>query len=535
MESETRNLFQGKLMQEISHRRVSAPDLVEASFGHIISLQLARDIVIKLLRCDLLQVFQKEGSDEPSLTTSSLEQAADFAVTCAQGARDFNDSTNRDTYFWKWTGQRMEGELEAAGFLNVVSMASYVAAHCPADSDAPFGSRKPLRRFSQNPYRDQPLPLSESEDVFDACPDFLLLPITAWVNQEDEYSTYIADFPVYQKVPGMQKILSPPELAQERNDLDEHLASQKVVEDINQDDLPSSECHSSQPPPLGLKRIISTSEDQPRMIWEVMPNSAHYRCLNLQYVHWLFNEIGGECKHSKLPTAITQTHGYMRTLRRCQPWRRWCFGLSTTSQRMAFLRGDANGVEECLWDFNSSRGVIDSIRVLLGLILSTDEEMGVDEHFTFKEDVVDVSKWKGNKRVYVHEGVDEDEPGLKKTKSESGSTISKSRDPELPQQFVTNALKQYIHGETVCDIHFLVFQAGSLCGRGTCVWRVSYPESPETYYALKLSWLDCVRAERVLKTYEALRSGGVRKFLVPEISSVSRLPAPLSSIFLYSL
>jgi hypothetical protein len=73
--------------------------------------------------------------------------------------------------------------------------------------------------------------------------------------------------------------------------------------------------------------------------------------------------------------ATTQVTVYSRQLRQTQRWQ--CFGLElrTTKDKIGLLRADATGLEERIFPKNSCCGVTESIRLSLGILLETDQEL----------------------------------------------------------------------------------------------------------------------------------------------------------------
>ncbi|KAJ7862129.1 hypothetical protein B0H14DRAFT_512333 [Mycena olivaceomarginata] len=72
---------------------------------------------------------------------------------------------------------------------------------------------------------------------------------------------------------------------------------------------------------------------------------------------------------------------YMRQQRRSQPWMRSIVGLVITTRIIGVLRADTLGIEQCTFDRDCSRGVLDSIRICLGLVRATSLQRGQHEDF----------------------------------------------------------------------------------------------------------------------------------------------------------
>ncbi|KAG6892360.1 hypothetical protein C0992_000786, partial [Termitomyces sp. T32_za158] len=94
--------------------------------------------------------------------------------------------------------------------------------------------------------------------------------------------------------------------------------------------------------------------------------------------------IAGEGNETDMKFASRQAMVYMCQQRRTQPWLRFCLGLMVTKDKMGLLRADATGVEECVFPKNIGRGVIESIRLSLGILLATDQELGQNPSFSLR-------------------------------------------------------------------------------------------------------------------------------------------------------
>ncbi|KAF5367291.1 hypothetical protein D9615_010454 [Tricholomella constricta] len=58
---------------------------------------------------------------------------------------------------------------------------------------------------------------------------------------------------------------------------------------------------------------------------------------------------------------------------------------STTKDELGLLRADATGIEECVLRKNTGRGVIEAIRLSLGIMLATDQELGHHPAFSLRD------------------------------------------------------------------------------------------------------------------------------------------------------
>ncbi|KAG6893186.1 hypothetical protein C0992_010979 [Termitomyces sp. T32_za158] len=243
--------------------------------------------------------------------------------------------------------------------------------------------------------------------------------------------------------------------------------------------------------------------------------------------------IAGEGKETDMRAAILQATVYMRQQRRTQPWLRFCLGLMVTKDKMGLLRADATGVEECVFPKNIGRGVIESIRLSLGILLATDQELGQHPSFSLrsvtivleegKEDDVDngdhgqgAKKRRLTTSVTMSSGK---EPKSKKLRLETSESIpsSPTDPPPQPRRVVSREVNWItldegkLHGQHLSDrapanfyVKYLVEDRGSLAGRCTRVWCV-YQEVFESDPLLDRYQNKLSKGKRVMKGPYALK------------------------------
>ncbi|KAJ7897413.1 hypothetical protein B0H13DRAFT_2032880 [Mycena leptocephala] len=127
---------------------------------------------------------------------------------------------------------------------------------------------------------------------------------------------------------------------------------------------------ASNPHRNAIKRFINWFSEQARR--------DH---LDLWRFCWPELRLTVEGKLKEPRNAMLQELVYMRQHRRTQPWMRSVIGLAVTTDTIALLRADTLGVEQCIINRESSRGVLDSIRLCLGLVLSNGVQRGRHEAF----------------------------------------------------------------------------------------------------------------------------------------------------------
>ncbi|RDB21963.1 hypothetical protein Hypma_011048 [Hypsizygus marmoreus] len=194
--------------------------------------------------------------------------------------------------------------------------------------------------------------------------------------------------------------------------------------------------------------------------------------------------LPGECKQTDMMASVVQCIGHMCQQRRTQPWLRFGLGLVATKDQLGLLRADAMGLEECIFKKNTGRGIIETVRLALGIMLATEPEQGVHPSVGFREK--EIPSVVGSA---VTTGSDlpessRDEPPRKRSRTDAGSSVSIprpakyrykevnfitldhqprtfSRDPPLPAK-----------GRTRYYVKYLLQDHGSLVGRCTRIWCV---------------------------------------------------------------
>ena len=214
----------------------------------------------------------------------------------------------------------------------------------------------------------------------------------------------------------------------------------------------------------------------------------------------------GEAKIAEVRSAVTQVTIYMRQQRRTQSWLRFCLGLVATKDKMGLLRADATGVEECIFPKNQGRGVIEAIRLSLGILLATDEELGQHPSFSLRSVKIANADYEkdhpiaavGTKRPAIG---DDDEGNSRNSKKQRSQTSNKKGSdsptyPSRPKYFTSREVNWIViddkprlsrtsHGtftgetRTTFYVKYLVEDRGSLVGRCTRVWCV-YQEVTES-------------------------------------------------------
>lgn len=88
---------------------------------------------------------------------------------------------------------------------------------------------------------------------------------------------------------------------------------------------------------------------------------------------WLTLELS---THNDMEDAVARTFGYMRQHRMTQPFMRFILGLAATETAMTLIRADGVGVELCTLEMETPRGVMEVVRLALGLAVADHAHRG---------------------------------------------------------------------------------------------------------------------------------------------------------------
>jgi hypothetical protein len=104
--------------------------------------------------------------------------------------------------------------------------------------------------------------------------------------------------------------------------------------------------------------------------------------INEDYVNCQAVLMGAEIKTKTLPDAIKAALRYARTINRVQYWRRFIVGFAFTLDRFCCFRADQSGVEMLRRNVLGIAGAVDFVRLLIGLSLLKEVQLGFDPRFT---------------------------------------------------------------------------------------------------------------------------------------------------------
>ncbi|KAF8551992.1 hypothetical protein OG21DRAFT_209465 [Imleria badia] len=108
--------------------------------------------------------------------------------------------------------------------------------------------------------------------------------------------------------------------------------------------------------------------------------SDGFKTVDQKYVNFTASRLVGKSKNKQLAAGLKQMQRYARGLKRAQPWVRFVLGMAMTRDKAAFLRGDGSGTEQLDVMLTEGRGCIEFIRILLGLSLADQVDLGHSPH-----------------------------------------------------------------------------------------------------------------------------------------------------------
>ncbi|KAJ7334153.1 hypothetical protein DFH08DRAFT_965896 [Mycena albidolilacea] len=313
------------LAQELHDRRSKSGDLVEALFGSLVNLHDANNILQELLQTDVLTAETQTDDTWKKVLSKEYQTACEHA----------------EEYRWKWTMPVAVSEEGVAMFLNVVAIAAYAAAVQLGQANAP-----PCLWFITLPNPHAPVPLSHESATQDCRPDVVAV-------KSD----------MFHKAPTKE------------NDTDAQPRFFQVLS------CPFAYIRKHYPAILKQGKASDPHHNAIATFIKWFNEQAHRDHLDLWRFCWPELRLTAEGKLKKLHNAMLQELVYMRQHRRTQPWMRSVIGLAVTTDTIAVLRADTLGVEQCVFARESSRGVLDSICLCLGLVLLNGVQRGRHKAF----------------------------------------------------------------------------------------------------------------------------------------------------------
>ncbi|KAG8215002.1 hypothetical protein J3R82DRAFT_8408 [Butyriboletus roseoflavus] len=111
----------------------------------------------------------------------------------------------------------------------------------------------------------------------------------------------------------------------------------------------------------------------------LLPRDAfvdNFKTVNSRYINFTASRLVGEAKNKDLAGGVEQVQRYARGLKRAQPWVHYVLAMTITKDKAVFLRGEGSGTERLELILADGRGCIELIRILLGLALADEVDLG---------------------------------------------------------------------------------------------------------------------------------------------------------------
>ncbi|KAI6126632.1 hypothetical protein F5141DRAFT_1288935 [Pisolithus sp. B1] len=185
-ENHTRDVVDDQINHELTKARYRSLDLADLMFGHLVTTRLARDILDRFL-ADGTVTCEEIKPNEEEETRHALNAAYADAVAhaCLRSDAPLDEPTSEPEtkYQWSWpkfpTTPISENKLVA--FLNNIADDALSCAR----SILHDGSLQPRNRFAAPVDKNHAIPLSYEPDGEDMRPDFIVLPLAAFSNDEE--------------------------------------------------------------------------------------------------------------------------------------------------------------------------------------------------------------------------------------------------------------------------------------------------------------------------------------------------------------
>ncbi|KAF7326648.1 Other/FunK1 protein kinase [Mycena venus] len=481
----TRPHIETHLAEEIHARRSKSADLVESLFGSFVDVDDAAAILHEFLAMSILSVQKEIDGELKDVMKKDYKAACADAAIQAQEKVTPSKPSPADPYRWKWGLAVEASETAAALFLNVVAIAAHAAAIRSGQAqDHPL----PSLRFVALPKPQQAVPLSNEAAAQDCRPDIMAFDCSAFCEAPNL------------NAPANRFLLkgSPFEYIR------------KNFPTI----LNFTPAHRSARGPA-IAAFEHWFEEQER-----------HNYLDMSRFCWPEIQLTGEAKLSDLHNAILQELVYMRQQRRTQPWMRSIVGLVVTTKIIGLLRADTLGIEQCTFNRDCSRGVLDSVRICLGLIRSNCLQRGQHEAF-------ELFDTKTLAPPYLKSKPRPSKTRPSKTAVHSDLDVFAAEDPVV--EYIHRTVRFIkLRGDRIhhsCDnskpdvsyyVHHLVQDNGSLVGRCPRIFCVSRETESEGAvrrfvgpYALKVYYADhaseCYRDDLI----NVARNAQVKNVLLP--------------------
>ncbi|KAF8120777.1 hypothetical protein EV363DRAFT_1367778 [Boletus edulis] len=111
-----------------------------------------------------------------------------------------------------------------------------------------------------------------------------------------------------------------------------------------------------------------------------------FKTVDPRYLNFTATRLVGEAKNKDLAAGVEQVQRYARGLKRAQPWVHYVLAMAITRDKAVFMRGEGSGTEHLELILADGRGCIEFIRILLGLALAEDVDLGQNPDVELKNE-----------------------------------------------------------------------------------------------------------------------------------------------------
>jgi hypothetical protein len=462
---QTKKRVDAAIQLELEGKRNEAGDLVDHLVGSLIPPDHAACILQAFLDDKYASILQG-----PRGHKTVVDQAVRFAS--ARGCIRSSAPTPQTKAWLKAGSMKLplpvspvdEGELVA--FLNGAITRAFKALKKAGKSVA---DREQISQFSAVRRQHHALPLSHPDDEADMRPDFGLLPLSAWS-------------PVGDMLPPAFPPVDAPPKKKPRLDVQKNVP--EVTPSSSATLLPAFESTAGSTLPR-LDRFPRSFAAEPYL------NFSAFLCV-------------GESKTSDSAAGKRQLKRYVRGLKRAQPWLRFALGLSYAKGVLHVLRADQGGTEECSLDLSHPGHVLDFARLLVGMAVMTEEELGADPAFELHQrDAPLLNQADGESRRSSRSSSRVSSKPAKfpaKPRSQLGKRKAPDVDPSPDAQiykirYIKTLAAHTIDGSIArYDILGVLHVSGSMRGRGT--FAMAGKDGSGKLVAIKRMWGDCARPLR---------------------------------------
>ncbi|KAF8122450.1 hypothetical protein EV363DRAFT_1105842, partial [Boletus edulis] len=111
-----------------------------------------------------------------------------------------------------------------------------------------------------------------------------------------------------------------------------------------------------------------------------------FKTVGPRYLNFTATRLVGEAKNKDLAAGVEQVQRYARGSKRAQPWVHYVLAMAITRDKAVFMRGEGSGTKRLELILADCRGCIEFIRILLGLALAGDVDLGQNPDVELKNE-----------------------------------------------------------------------------------------------------------------------------------------------------